>query len=317
MEIQFRCNNVSRHDQSTGRHEQCGQLLQANENHAGLKVRCPKCQQMMVVPVQDEERETEKSSRFEVGDTPVQRKTNTVGTVAPGYQQFNRRVRCRKCGASLDDQGRCTACYYVAPQLRAIDTPIDQIPIQPAGFQLWLQGILSDGIGARMLATAAHSLVAIAVMLSLLASLALGGSAAAIVGAGLAVFVAIYVYVVFQTIRLARVPAARLPLFLRPIWYFLLVAARMGKWESYDSRLKDRIVVDVRGQAFGDRDLLELDKLPVCQVLDAQGTDLTDAGLALMHGLKNLRCLVVRRTHVTREGVFRLQQAIPKCWIWY
>ena len=60
------------------------------------------------------------------------------------------------------------------------------------------------------------------------------------------------------------------------------------------SRLQGRIVVDVRGQAFGDRDLLELDKLPVCEVLDAQGTDLTDAGLALMHGLKNLRCLVVR-----------------------
>ena len=42
MEIQFRCNNVSRHDQSTGRHEECGQLLQANENHAGLNVRCPR-----------------------------------------------------------------------------------------------------------------------------------------------------------------------------------------------------------------------------------------------------------------------------------
>ena len=79
----------------------------------------------------------------------------------------------------------------------------------------------------------------------------------------------------------------------------LVLPAGGSGWENgwlYDSRLKDRIVVDVRGQAFSDRDLLELDKLPVCQVLDAQGTDLTDAGLALMHGLINLRCLVVRRT---------------------
>ncbi len=317
MEIQFRCNNVSRHDQSTGRHEQCGQLLQANENHAGLKVRCPKCQQLMVVPVQEEPNETEKSSRFEISEAPAPRKASSGGVVAPGYHQFNKKVRCRKCGSILDEQGRCTACYYIAPQLRAADTPIDQIPIQPAGFQLWLQGILSDGIGTAMLATAAHSLVAIAVMLSLLAALALGGSAFTIVALALGFFVAIYVFVMIQTVRLSRVPAARIPLFMRPFWYLVLVAARIGKWQSYDGRLKDRVVVDVRGQAFSDRDLLELDKLPVCQVLDAQGTDLTDAGLALMHGLKNLRCLVVRRTHVSREGVFRLQQSVPKCWIWY
>ena len=72
-------------------------------------------------------------------------------------------------------------------------------------------------------------------MLALLASLALGGSAAAIVGAGLGVLVALYVFFVIQTMRLARVPAARIPLFLRPIWYLLAsAAARMGKWEAYD-----------------------------------------------------------------------------------
>ena len=91
MEIQFRCNNVSRHDQATGRHEQCGQLLQANENHAGLKVRCPKCQQLMVVPVQHELEETEKSSRFEVGETPVVRKPPAGGTVATGYEDSTAR----------------------------------------------------------------------------------------------------------------------------------------------------------------------------------------------------------------------------------
>ena len=78
-----------------------------------------------------------------------------------------------------------------------------------------------------------------------------------------------------------------------------------------------RLIIDMRGEPFSDRDLLDLEKLNVCEVLDAEGTDLTDNSLAAMHGLKHLRCLVIRKTHVTHDAVFRLQQSLPKCWIWY
>jgi hypothetical protein len=42
-------------------------------------------------------------------------------------------------------------------------------------------------------------------------------------------------------------------------------------------------------------------------------TQITDAGLAHLAGLAYLRRLVVGRTHVTDEGVKKLQQALPNC----
>ena len=127
----------------------------------------------------------------------------------------------------------------------------------------------------------------------------------------------LYFLLVNQTKRLARVPGARLPFYLKPFWNLLLYLARSQNWQKYDSTLKDRVIIDVRDEPFGDRELLGLDNLNIAEVLDAQGTDITDNALAAMHGLKHLRCLVLRKTHVTHEAVFRLQQSIPKCWIWY
>lgn len=319
MDIQFRCSNISHFDKATGQYQPCGQKMEASEAHVGLKVRCPKCKQQAVVPSPA----MVGSGSAEISDTPepdgglfgqpVESAPETSGLT---YSQFDKKTRCRKCGSLLDGEGRCTACYFVAPAMKPASTPIDQIAIQPAGFQLWFQQIMADGVG--MFQTAAHSLFAVTMLLCLLAAIGLGGGTAfAWVVIGVVVLTLMYVIFTLQMKRLSRVPAARLPFYLRPFWYGVLVFARINNWQRYDSRLSGRVVIDVRGQPFSDRDLLELEHLPICQVIDADGTDLTDAGLALMHGLKNLRCLVIRRTHVTREGVYRLQQAIPRCWIWY
>lgn len=325
MDIEFRCTNQLRQDSKGEQPSVCGRLLQADSNHAGLRVRCPQCGQLMVVPSVNQDEKKANKRKHEIVDDGLAgaRGTQTAtvtqkSSVLPGYKGFDSRVRCKKCGSLLQGDGRCPACYYEAPRLRPVDTPIDQIPIQPAGFQLWFRSIMTGGISPLAISAVSHGMFLMALLITAAAAFVLGeedGITWAIVLLTVCTFLYIYTYV--STIRLSRVPAAKIPLILRPFWYLILVFARAGNWTQYDSRLKDRIVIDVRGHAFGDRDLLELDKLPVAQVLDAEGTSLTDSGLALLHGMKNLRCLVVRKTHVTREGVFRLQQAIPRCWIWY
>ena len=88
------------------------------------------------------------------------------------------------------------------------------------------------------------------------------------------------------------------------------------KWQNYDSALKGRTVIKVREKMFGDYELPELENLHRCQVLDLQGTNVTDQGLLHLYSLKHLQCLVLRKTKVSPEGVFRLQQSFPRLWIW-
>ena len=92
---------------------------------------------------------------------------------------------------------------------------------------------------------------------------------------------------------------------------------RRVNWQGYDSRNKGRGIINKRGAPIGDQQIAELENLHRCQVLDLEKTLISDAGLRSFYGLQNLHCLVLRKTNVTAEGVFRLQQANPKLWIWY
>ena len=67
---------------------------------------------------------------------------------------------------------------------------------------------------------------------------------------------------------------------------------------------------------FGDVELAEIEELKNCQVLDLEGTRITDRSLQMLYGHKHLQCLVLKRTKTTHDAVFRLQQAQPRLWIW-
>lgn len=232
------------------------------------------------------------------------------------YGKFSQRTRCPKCGSILDDRKKCIACGYETPLVQAAQKPISQMKAKPAGFQLWFQGIMADGVGMPLFKFGMHAFVTTVVAALLTLAFLLGGSSALYLILFACVLGLAYLLIVIQTKRLAHVPGTGLPFYLKPMWNTVLQMARKQNWQAYDSRLAGRLIIDVRGQAFGDRELLDLENLNLCQVLDAEGTDLTDNSLAAMHGLKNLRCLVLKGTHVQPEAVFRLQQSLPKCWIW-
>lgn len=314
MDIQFRCTSVSRFDEQKGGYENCNQLLQVSQDNAGLKVRCPRCNQMTVVPAREGRR-----NGSSVDPAEAYSGKETVARVEAGlsYGKFSRRTRCPKCGSLLDEQKKCTSCRYQTPTVKVSVMPISQMEVQTAGFQLWFRNIMSDGVGTQVFEVVLHSFLLIVVLALVVVAMLIGGSSSIFIIIAACVLAFFYTMVVVQTKRMATVPGVRLPFYMKPFWLLLLYLARAQSWQKYDSRLKDRLVIDMRGQPFGDRELLDLEKLNVCQVLDIEGTDITDNSLAAMHGLRHLRCLVIRRTHVTFDAVFRLQQSLPKCWIWY
>lgn len=311
MDIQFRCTNPYQFKEG-GNHEKCSQLLQVSSENIGLDVRCPRCNQMITVPSQARRVASDSGdANSGTGESVAQVQADLT------YGKFSQRTRCPKCGSLLDDRKKCTACRYETPLVQSAQTPLSQLKVKPAGFQLWFQAIMADGVGMRLFQIGMHAFVFIIVSTLLILAVLLGGSAALYLTLAAGVLGLAYLLVVIHAKRLANVPGTRLPFYLKPFWNGLLNMARKQNWQKYDSRLAGRLIIDVRGQTFGDRDLLDLENLNQCQVLDAEGTDLTDNALAAMHGLKNLRCLVLKGTHVNPEAVFRLQQSLPRCWIWY
>ena len=333
MSIVFHCKNVSGFDQATGETQFCEQRLRASSKQIGFEVRCPQVQAS-----------TKSSSRLhnsrprtfpsqrgpllqEVGEghSLNQNGAQPAGWAATvdtssrkslTYTRFNRKTRCKKCGSEYGEDRRCVGCGHQASKVPVTAGNLDEFPIQPAGFQLWMMQILSDGVSPSVLAIASHAVVGTVVVALVLLAIGLGGPGAVAVWIGSALFVGCYVVLFVDTHQLAMKPKKQVPFYLKPIWLGVLMIARMMRWQHYDSKLKGRQITDVRGTTFGDRNLLEIDELNLCQVLDAGGSSLTDNGLAAMHDLKHLRCLVLRGTHVSDEGVFFLQQALPQCWIW-
>jgi hypothetical protein len=58
---------------------------------------------------------------------------------------------------------------------------------------------------------------------------------------------------------------------------------------------------------------MHLGKMAGLETLDLTSTKISDAGLAHLYGLKNLKTLTVRHTEVTAAGADKLQKALPQC----
>ena len=230
-------------------------------------------------------------------------------------------TQCRRCGGATK-LGKCVKCKSVDPRFINLHRSIETIKPRLAGSQLWFTKTLSEGFSIGTLAIGLHCLVGLATVLMLLLSiLGIAGKGIGVVPGVILLIMTIlcssfYAGLVYKGYQFLRRPNSHVAWFQLPFWNALLVLARMQNWTGYDSRLKDRHVLRVRDSSFTDFQIAELEGIRKVAVLDLEGTAVTDQGLALLYRLEHLRCLVVRKTNVTPEGIYRLQQTMPQLWIW-
>ncbi|MCH2183113.1 MAG: hypothetical protein MK108_14020 [Mariniblastus sp.] len=356
MLIEFCCTNLSEFDAAKGRYVECDELIIASDDNVGKLVKCPKCDQMVEVPFQqgraESARRTDEQARPSSAKRPVRKKVDlepdsrlgqviakpaesevAEQNIAPiktaslfaedtddGSSEEGpltvhdiHRKRCPECGSLLDDHGKCSLCRYVEPQFKSKTASLDDIGVQLAGFQLWISDIMSEGVSFSMIATIGSGLLTVAYALLMALMLLTGHWVWAAVLTGLFF---LYCLCVHKAWQLTRSPRARLNFWQRPFWNLLLYSARILNWQKYDKQYAGRKIINLRNAPIVDDKVPYLEDLDKCQVLDLENTLITDKGLLPLYGLTQLQCLVVRRTGVTHEGVFRLQQANPRLWIW-
>lgn len=241
--------------------------------------------------------------------------------VAQGLVE-DQQERCKQCG-NLVENARCVVCFFVDSKYEKLHCPLPDIELQVAGCQRWLKQTISEGVSVEFIALAGHLLFgAMAMILSGISILFLSGLGLGVVAGIVLLSLTIaltcfYAALVFKSCQFLRKPAAQLAWFQKPFWRLLLFVARLMKWERYDNALKGRRVICVRDRMFGDHDIMEHKGIKNAQVLDIQGTNLTDHGLINLYEFKHLQCVVLLGTKVSPEAVFRFQQTFPRLWIWY
>lgn len=310
MSIEFKCNNIT-YDPSTNKRARCGKKLRAPLERGGATVTCPACQQPLTipdapkVPAASVKKRDVMEMEFDAGNA-AESPTNSV--------THDRIDRCRKCGRPLDSKGVCRRCNYTKPSMKLAEKELDSIKVKPAGCQLWLIKILSEGMPIAVLTSLLHFLFVV---------LTVGGAALIIFSSGGLVRVALlaallaaaffYIALVVKCYQFLRSPHAKLAWFQRPFWNFVLWSCRRRDWASNIQRT----VIDKRGVPVTDEELDKIENLKDAGVLDLEGTLVTDDAFRFFYRMDRLQCLVLRDTDVTHESVFRLQQTKPNLWIWY
>ena len=237
------------------------------------------------------------------------------GPDSTNVHQSNR-DRCPECGSLIDDFGKCSLCRYVVPKFRSKTAEINEIQIQLAGFQLWLSDIVSEGASVQVIKWGLVVLVTILYLVMAIAGVIIG-QVWSFVSVGLFTMAyVVFLLAILKAQQLAREPRAKLG-WLAPAWLLVLIWCRFMGWKRYDSRLANRLIINRNNSPITDEKILQLENLKKCQVLELENTMISDLGLLHLYGLSQLQCLVVRRSKVSHEGIFRLQQAHPRMWIWY
>lgn len=332
MPIKFRCKNESGFDAATGLMTACNHVNVVPTAKAGSSIKCQGCGELLKVPVPPKTKKPAKPAS-DNKPKPQPRPTDNVATPDLGRQDIMSMdfggaeestslhgqadvARCPKCGARLSDIGKCTRCKYVEKRYTSDSAPLGDIKLKPAGCQLWMSKIVGDGVSIKALAIGLALLGAIFYLL-----LAVGAILTLSVGGFVFLFLITVMFIIFVLMMLkakqiASDPQARLGV-LTPFWIGVLASARRMNWQAYDSKLKDRKIIDLRKAPISDASLSAIEGLEECNVLDLENSTISDQGLRQLYSLNSLQCLVVRKTSVTHEGVVRLQQAKPKLWIWY
>ncbi len=224
-------------------------------------------------------------------------------------------VPCRGCGMLFPPfVPNCPSCGQPR-KANWNDVPLAQYPIEPAGFQLSARRLLGNQVSIEqvlLMVVAAFGVIGFAlIVIAAGHPLSLG-----IVGGSVAIVVLGSLEFLRQSRRIGRVPGAPLVFWQRFLWRAIGSAVMAGGWTWRGKRWSTERLV-IRDRAFGDAELLQIAELNRLQVLVLRDTAITDQSLRYLRGLRQLRYLHLEGTSVSDEQVFRLQQTIPSCWIWW
>ncbi len=232
---------------------------------------------------------------------PLAAKPAPAAPAAPKERQAEERAPCPGCGQSLAVRSViCPSCGYHKGLQRRVDAFEEAEEEERAvGFDRWLRRQLVEG----------HDPEAVRNMLIL------GGVLAMTLGIVLFLMFGPLVVLLLFGAGVFAVGVWRGWWKFDP-WSWLLFVNRVLQWRELCPPFPHRKVLDLRNMRLNDDELGQLQNLGEFEVLDLEGTPVTDLGLPSLYDYKNLQFLILRDTQVTPAGCEQLQQALPNAWIW-
>ena len=330
MYIEFCCSHTITDE--LGNTRPCQKKLKAEQQYAGKQVRCPRCQQMNLIPA--ESSATAGSVPIVKGaiEVPVSEAPTEAIAVGhspqtlPGFSapatateagaqqlkivQFDPFIRCPHCGATLDMRKHCTRCRYFLPIDASDEIPVKEMKVKLAGFLLYLRRKVSIDVNPIALGILIFGFAILICFAFQALAILIFGNFGLLLLPFLIAFLITTAMVYLKVYSLATVPMEQLAFWQIPLWDLVLTLIRNRYWGKATA-------LDLREQPVTDKELFLMPELRTAAAIDLEGQPITDAGLLALRQLLQLRYLVLKNTKVTDEGVFRLQQMIPEAWIWH
>lgn len=336
MTIEFRCPTVSSYDPASQKYLTCDQPLKADDDAAGGLMECPRCGEYVSIPNKVVSSTAAKISRAEKEQQILSR---TLGASSPSEQdeagevdvmseelpQTATKLRqtprshrpCRICKTPIPPGATdCPKCGAARKSEMGAELDLEKFKVQPAGFQLSLSKSFTRGFSGSHIGIGLGSLLLVVSCLFL----AIGAVASPLTLVAIVPFLLVawmlLVYFWMNGQRVAREPAADLGAFQRTCWNAFAFFCSSVDW-SLRGKVPREERLHLRGPQHNDTSLLTDSRITHVHLIDLRDSSITDEGLRLLRGCNRLKYLRLNRTNVSTEAVFRLQQTIPKCWIWW
>ena len=221
---------------------------------------------------------------------------------------------CPNCGAAMPlSEDLCDECGYHMILRKVLDTSGVHRHDDSTGFERFFKSQISEyetAEGAIFWAQVFFGFMFVFMCHRLLGMTGFVISVAAVIA------YALYRKATRQQREEAREQGKR-DLFSSTIWKMFLHVQRGLGWRQSKWPFPKAQVYTMHAHDFEDDELSEIDDPDSLDVMDLEGTRITDVGLAKLEKFKRLKFVVLRRTQVTQAGVTRLQRSLRNAWIWW
>ncbi len=230
---------------------------------------------------------------------------SNTGAAAP--KKSKKSKKCVNCDAELPPDGMlCLSCGYHVVLQRVLQGDMSDVDMDlSTGVDRWFKNQLAEGESITSMLWAMHAVVAI--VLSIV-GLVFHPWAWYVVGPLALGYIGVCVW---MTGEKGSQLGGRL------LWGGLLSIRRRIGWRELAPPYAKPSCFVARDRTFGDNELGEIPILATVQVLDLEGSNITDKSLLHFQYCEKLRWVVVRDTRMTRAGVQRLQIMKPDVAIWH